>query len=170
MRVGRIVLIGFMAAGKSTVGRILADRLGWAFVDFDDEIEERTGLAVRDFFRIYGEQAFRELEAELTEELADAEHVVLAPGGGWITQPELLDVLGEDTLVVWLKVSPHEVVRRAARLLSHRPLLASAPDPLERARELIAEREPLYRLADVCIEVDGLDAADVADEIVAMID
>ena len=83
MRVGRIVLIGFMAAGKSTVGRILADRLGWAFVDFDDEIEERTGLAVRDFFRIYGEQAFRELEAELTEELADAEHVVLAPGGGW---------------------------------------------------------------------------------------
>jgi len=70
--------------------------------------------------------------------------------------------------VVWLRISPEEVVRRAARTLSHRPLLASAPDPLARARTLIHEREPLYRLADVVVDVDGRDVEDVAEEIAAL--
>jgi shikimate kinase len=164
----RIILVGFMAAGKSTVGRRVAEMLGWDFVDFDEEIERREGLPVPEIFRIYGQPAFRRMEAELTHDVAHLSGVVLAPGGGWITQPELLDAFGPETLVVWLRISPEEVVRRAARTLSHRPLLASAPDPLVRARTLIREREPLYRLADVVVDVDGRDVEDVAEEIAAL--
>ncbi|HEX7052122.1 MAG TPA: shikimate kinase [Longimicrobiales bacterium] len=163
--VTRLILVGFMAAGKSTVGRRLADLLGWVFIDFDEEIERRTGISIPEIFRLRGEPAFRALEAELTEEVAGIEHAVLAPGGGWITQPELLDAFGPETLVVWLRISPAEAVRRASRTLSHRPLLASAPDPIAAARTLIREREPLYRLADVVVDVDGRDPEELAEEI-----
>ena len=163
-RVERVVLVGFMAAGKTTVGELLARRLGWTFLDFDDVIEARTGATVPQIFREQGEAAFRALEARLTEELAHAPGVVLAPGGGWITQPELLDMLGPGSLVVWLRVSPEVAVRRALADDVHRPLL-SGPDPLGKARQLLAEREPLYYLADVTVDVDVRDPDDVAWEI-----
>lgn len=162
--VRRIVLVGFMASGKSTVGQRLAERLGWDFLDFDEEIERRTGLAIPDIFRRMGEPAFRALEAELTAECGDLDHIVLAPGGGWITQPELLELLAPGTLLVWLRVSPEEAVRRAMRARTHRPLLAG-PDPLARARLLLSEREPLYRQADVAVDVDDRDPDEVAAEI-----
>lgn len=160
----RVLLVGFMASGKTSVGRRLARMLGWEFIDFDHEIERRTGLSVPELFQRYGEPRFREWEARLTRELADRTEVVLAPGGGWITQPELLDLVREGTLVVWLRVSPEEVVRRAGRALSHRPLLAG-PDPLARAKELLARRESLYAMADLAIDVDRRRTADVAREI-----
>lgn len=163
--VSRILLVGFMAAGKTTVGRTLAERLDWEFVDFDEEIERRTGLSVPEIFEQEGAETFRALEKEVTEDLADKRRVVLAPGGGWITQPELLEYFDTETLVVWLRITPEEVVRRASRTLSHRPLLASAPDPLERARALIREREPLYGMADVVIDVDGRGIDELADRI-----
>ncbi len=163
-RVERVVLVGFMAAGKTTVGRLLARRLGWTFLDFDDVIEARTGATVPQIFREQGEAAFRALEARLTEELAHAPGVVLAPGGGWITQPHLLDLLGPGSLVIWLRVSPEEAVRRALADHVHRPLLAG-PDPLGKARLLLAEREPLYYLADIAVDVDERDPDDVAWEI-----
>ncbi len=153
-----------MASGKSTVGQRLAERLGWDFLDFDEEIERRTGLAIPDIFRRMGEPAFRALEAELTAECGDLDHIVLAPGGGWITQPELLELLAPGTLLVWLRVSPEEAVRRAMRARTHRPLLAG-PDPLARARLLLSEREPLYRQADVAVDVDDRDPDEVAAEI-----
>ena len=167
--VRRVVLVGFMAAGKSSVGRKLAESLDWGFIDFDEEIERRTGTSIPELFRVEGAAAFRALEAELTAEVAEEPWVVLAPGGGWITQPELLEFFDDETLVVWLRISPEEAIRRASGTLSHRPLLASAPDPLERARLLIREREPLYRLADVVVEVDGRDVDDVAEEIADLI-
>ncbi|MBX6362821.1 MAG: shikimate kinase [Gemmatimonadetes bacterium] len=164
----RVVLVGFMAAGKSTVGRILADRLGWDFVDFDEEIERRTGMTVPDIFLRRGERYFRDREAALTAELAHREGVVLAPGGGWITQPELLESLGPDSLVVWLRLTPEEAVRRALGDAVKRPLLAG-PDPLGRAEFLMAEREPLYRLADVAVDVVGKPPDEVAWEIAQMV-
>jgi len=162
--VERIVLVGFMASGKSTVGRKLARILRWRFVDFDEEIERRTGRSVPEIFLRYGEPEFRRLEAELTREVARLHHTVLAPGGGWITQPELLDLFGPGTLVVWLRISPEEAVRRARRARTHRPLLAG-PEPVARARDLLARREPLYALADLAIDVDGRPADEVAREI-----
>ncbi len=162
--VERVVLVGFMAAGKSTVGPLLARRLGWEFVDFDEVIEARTGLPISEIFRVQGEGAFRAMEARLTDEFGCARGVVLAPGGGWITNPALLDGLCAGSLVVWLRVSPEEAVARALADDVHRPLLAGA-DPLEKARLLLREREPLYFLADAAVDVDGRDADDIAFEI-----
>lgn len=167
--VSRVLLVGFMAAGKSSIGERLAEILDWEFVDFDEEIERRTGMSIPEIFRRLGAAEFRALEEELTMELADEHWVVLAPGGGWITQPELLEYFGDETLVVWLRISPEEAVRRASIALSHRPLLASAPDPLERARTLIREREPLYRMADFVIDVDGRGVDELAEEIADLI-
>ncbi len=166
--VTRVLLVGFMASGKTTIGELLADRLGWDFIDFDHEIEDRTGHTIPELFRIAGEPAFRALEAEVTEDVAELEHVVLSPGGGWVTQPELLEYFGEETLVVWLRISPEEVVRRAVHDLSKRPLLAG-PDPIARARFLLEEREPLYQLADAVVDVDGLSAEEVAERIAEMV-
>lgn len=165
----RLILIGFMGSGKSTVGRRIAALLGWDFVDFDDAIERRTGRSVPEIFRRDGEAAFRSLEAELTEELAHRTHVVLAPGGGWITQPELLELFGGDTLVVWLRVSPAEAVRRAEHDEARRPLLAG-PDPLHTARRLMRQREPLYRMADMVVDVDALSPDEIAASVVDRID
>jgi shikimate kinase len=160
----RVVLVGFMASGKSTVGRLLAERLGWAFVDFDEEIEQRTGRSVGQIFAEDGEAAFRRLEARLTRELAPVEKLVMSPGGGWITQPELLASLPGATLVVWLRVSPEEAVARARRSGTHRPLLGPA-DQLATAERLLERREPLYRLADVIVDVDGRSPGELAEEI-----
>ncbi len=162
--VERVVLVGFMAAGKSTVGPLLARRLGWEFVDFDDVIEARTGLPISEIFRKQGVGAFRAMEARLTDEFGCARGVVLAPGGGWITNPALLDGLCAGSLVVWLRVTPEEAVTRALADEVHRPLLAG-PDPLAKARLRLAEREPLYYLADMVVDVDARGADDIAYEI-----
>lgn len=164
--VTRIILIGFMAAGKSTVGRILAGILGWEFVDFDDEIERRTELTIPEIFELHGAPAFRDLERELTEEYHEVDEIVLAPGGGWVTQPDLLEGFGAETLVVWLEISPEAAVERAMKTITHRPLLAEASDPIERARLLIEEREPLYEMADLRVNVEGRNAEEIAADIV----
>ncbi len=160
-----MVLVGFMAAGKTTIGRRLADRLGWRFVDFDPEIEARTGLTVPEIFRREGEPRFRSLEAELTTELAGEMDVVLAPGGGWMAQPGLLDLVRPDSIVVWLRVTSEEAVRRAVRDDVVRPLLAGEADPLAAAHRLLASREAQYARADWVLDVDGRDPDDVAGEL-----
>src|SRR5262245_21050626 len=111
-RVKRVVLIGLMGAGKSTVGRLLAERLGWTFHDLDTCIESRTRKSVAQIFMEEGEEEFRRLEQQLTLELASRDHVVLAPGGGWITRSETVRQLAPDSAVFWLQVSPEEAVRR----------------------------------------------------------
>lgn len=153
-RVERVVLVGFMASGKTTVGRRLARRLGWDFVDFDEVIAEREGMSVAEIFAASGEAAFRSLEAALTDEFACATRTILAPGGGWITRPGVVDRLCSGSLLVWLRVTPEEAVRRAAVDEVHRPLLGGG-EPLARARLLIEEREPYYRRADAVLDVDG---------------
>src|SRR5690606_2211713 len=112
----------------------------------------------------HGEPYFREWEAKLTREVAERRGVVLAPGGGWITQPGLFESLLDGTYVVWLRISADEALRRARRTLGKRPLLAG-PDPLGRARALLARREPLYARADLVIDVDGRRSSSVAREI-----
>ena len=159
--VRRVVLVGFMAAGKTSVAAELARRLGWEPLDLDREIEAREGRTVPELFRVHGEGHFRALEAALTAEVAARERVVLAPGGGWITNPALLEALGPGTLSVWLRVSPEEALRRAAPTRGTRPLL-DVPDPLAKIRALLAEREPLYARAQLHVDTDGRDAAEVA--------
>ena len=158
----RVVLLGFMAAGKTAVGAELARRLGWAHVDLDREIERREGRSVAAIFAAEGEARFRELEARATVDVAARSGVIVSPGGGWITGAGNLEALGAGTLSVWLRVSPEEAVRRAGGAPGERPLLAG-PDPLAAARRLLEARAPLYARADVQVDTGGRSPAQVAD-------
>lgn len=168
----RIVLVGFMAAGKSTVGRLLARRLGYRFVDLDREVELRAGHPIPEIFRREGETRFRELEAEATTALdppaegesaaSDAGGVVVAAGGGWMARPELRD-RWPSALKVWLRVEPATVVRRV-RDVASRPML-DPRDPLGSARRLLAERREAYARADVAVGTDDLAPEEVAERV-----
>jgi shikimate kinase len=160
----RVVLLGYMTSGKSTVGQALARRLEWQFLDFDVEIEHRAGATVKEIIETRGEETFREMEAALTEEVAERPGLVLAPGGGWITRPELLDRLGSRTLSVWLRVSVDETVRRLNADSIDRPFRGH-PDPRGLIAEMLTAREPLYRLADVSVPAEGRSPESVAFEI-----
>lgn len=163
-RIARVVLLGYMCCGKSTVGEALARRLEWEYLDFDVEIERREGAPVREIIDAAGEERFREMEAALTAEAAEEEQLVLAPGGGWITRPEMLDALGPGTLAVWLRVSPQETVRRLKEDPIERPF-RDHPDPTDLVREMLEERAPLYRLADITIPADVRTQEEIAFEV-----
>ena len=157
----RVVLIGLMGSGKTTVGRALAKQLGWRFVDLDDEVEAAAGRSIERIFAELGEPAFREMEARAGEAALAAERTVLAPGGGWSLAPGRLDGLPAETLSVWLKVSAETAVRRATAHGRVRPLLAGA-DPLGRARALLAERAPVYGRARLHLDAEGSTPAALA--------
>lgn len=163
----RIVLVGFMAAGKTTVGRLLARRLGWDFVDFDDAIRQHTGRSAAELIRQEGEERLRQEEARLTDELAGCRNVVLAPGGGWITRPGLAARLGPGSVVVWLALPAEEAVRRAESEQDNvdRPLLGPPEGRVERATALLRRREPLYTTADVVVDVARREPDQVVEEI-----
>ena len=165
----RIILVGAMCSGKSTVGRLVAEQLEWSLIDFDEAIEASEGRTVAEIFRVRGEPYFRRLEAELTAELAGERRVVLAPGGGWITQPELVELLRSGSLLVWLKVSPERAWERHRQQLTvERPLL-DKEDPLEAMRSILSVREGLYGQADAVIDTDGRDPETVAGKVVALL-
>lgn len=166
----RVILVGAMCSGKSTVGRLLADRLEWRLIDFDEIIELSQGRTVAEIFRDYGEPYFRALEVELTRGVEDSSRVVLAPGGGWITQPELVVMLRPGSLLVWLKVSPERAWERHRQQATvERPLLAGK-DPFESMRSILTEREGLYSQADAVIDTDSRDPRSVAGDIVALLE
>jgi shikimate kinase len=160
----RVVLLGFMGAGKSTVGPILARRLAWEFVDLDTEIEEFAGLSIPEIFSSGGEAAFRKVEAEATARFIGRERLVLAPGGGWPTNEQVTERGAAGTATVWLRVSPEAVLRRLGSRRDGRPLLAVA-DPDAAVRRLLAERQPFYQAADLTVDTDGRTARAVATEI-----
>lgn len=147
----RILLVGFMASGKSAVGREVARLLDWRFADFDDEIRRETGQAIPDIFARGGEAEFRAIEARVARGLLGRDQTVLASGGGWAAQPGHMQGLAADTLSVWLKVTARTAVARARAQRGDRPLLNVAR-PLERARLLLARRESYYRLARLTLD------------------
>ena len=160
----RVVLLGFMCSGKSTVGESLARRLGWSFVDFDVEIEKVEQRPVWEIIESRGEEYFRALEADLTEAASQQRYLVMAPGGAWITRPELLDRLRVGTLSIRLMVSPEETVRRLREDSIARPLRDEV-DPTGTVAAMMADREQLYRLADVAVPAEGRSVEDIAFEI-----
>jgi shikimate kinase len=150
----RVVLLGYMCSGKSTVGASLARRLEWDFVDFDVEIERQEQRQVRRIIEEEGEEYFRRLEADLTRAIAETRRVVAAPGGGWITRPELLEGIRPGTFSVWLRASPGEVVRRLREDDIDRPF-KDHPDPVGAVAAMLEERESLYQRADLVLQTDG---------------
>lgn len=137
-----VFLVGMMGAGKTTIGRALARRLGWQFIDLDHELEARCGVRVAHIFEIEGEQGFRKRESALLDECTRRSGIVLATGGGAILMPENRQLLRERGVVVYLRATIGELFRRVERDRS-RPLLQTA-DPRQRLAELLAQREPLY--------------------------
>lgn len=132
-------------SGKSTVGRHVAKHLQLPFEDSDHRIEQRIGCSIRSYFELHGELAFRDVEAQVIDELTCCERpLVIATGGGSVLREGNRQALHERTQVFYLRSTPEDLARRL-RHDSHRPLLQGAADPLKRLRALFQERDPLYR-------------------------
>ena len=159
----RVVLVGFMAAGKTSVGAALARRLEWRFVDVDAEVERTAGASIPEIFRREGEAAFRRLEAAATEDALRSDEVVVASGGGWPSNPFAdWPELPSGTVSVWLRVDGREAVRRArAQGLVERPLLAGG-DPEAAVEELLADRDAAYRRAAIHVDTGGRGPEEIA--------
>jgi shikimate kinase len=138
-----ICFIGLPGSGKSTVGRQLARRLQLPFYDSDRVIEERLGTSIKDFFARQGEDAFRDVEESVIDELSQLPHAVLSTGGGAVLRPANRVHLRSRGHVIYLKSSPEELARRL-KYDTNRPLL-QVEDPLSRLRDLYVVRDPLYR-------------------------
>ncbi len=163
----RIVLVGLPGAGKSTVGRLVAERLGWDFVDLDAEIERRIGRAIAALFAEVGESGFRDLESAATTAMAARQRVVIATGGGWVERRSNSDAVRAGAMTVFLRVSPAVAMARLGADGGGRPLLAT-PKPEKALGELLARREPMYLQAQHTVSVDSLSPAELASSIVAL--
>lgn len=153
-----------MGAGKSTIGRQLAELLGMRFLDSDKVVEERTGAAISWIFEIEGETGFRQREQRVIEELTQEQGIVLATGGGAVLNPENRRCLGGRGFVVYLLTSVEQQLERTRRD-RNRPLLQIA-DPRAKLSELLLVRDPLYReVADLVLNTNGRSVRSVALEI-----
>ncbi len=157
----RVYLTGFMASGKSSVGPLLADRLGYRFVDLDWLVEARTGRTIPELFAEDGEAAFRVAEADALAETANGTGLVVSTGGGTLVDPANLRTARAAGAVVWLRTSEATTLTRLKNPWG-RPLLADPQGrPLRgdalsaRVRSLLAAREPFYAQADVVVDADG---------------
>jgi shikimate kinase len=165
---GRLLLVGMMGAGKTTVGAELAAILGWRYVDSDAQVEDATGRTVPEIFAADGEQAFRRHEsAALRAALGDPEPSVVSVAGGAVLDPANRAMLRAGGTVVWLRARVDTLAERVGDGAG-RPLLGG--DPAAALTHLSLEREPLYvEVADAIVDVDDLSPADVVDEVLGVV-
>jgi shikimate kinase len=165
----RIYLIGYRGTGKSTVGALVAARLGWSFVDADEVLERRAGRSIQEIFAAEGETGFRDREQAILNELANLEKHVIATGGGVILRPANRERLRASGLVVWLTASPATICQRLEAdpiTASRRPALSQGG--LAEIQELLQQREPLYRKTAICeIDTEARSPEALADAILA---
>lgn len=163
----RVVLVGFMGAGKTAVGRQLAEMLGWDFVDSDLVIEASTGCSITELFATEGEAEFRRLERSTVAELLGRTKVVLATGGGWPVLEGTLESIPAGSATVWLQVPVDEVLKRVSADAG-RPLL-DRPDAQAFATDLLRTRAMRYALADHSVDTTSASVTDVATRVLAML-
>lgn len=164
-----IVLTGFMGAGKTTVGRMLAARLGWNFIETDEMIERRTGMSISQIFQLHGEAYFRQMESEVVRELArvSRESSVIATGGGVVLRPDNISALRSAGVIVYLDVTPEEAWQRL-RGKKDRPLLQEGCLE-ERIRALLQERREQYLDSDFQVKTEGKKPVEIVEEIAALL-
>jgi shikimate kinase len=161
-----IVLVGLPGAGKTTVGKLLGERLTRTFLDFDAEIERREGKPIAQIFGEQGEAGFRALERKLTEEVKALGNMVLAPGGGWVTDPATVALIRPPAILFYLRVRPETALKRLSTAVGSRPLL-SRPDPQAELKKLFEARKAQYEGSDFEIGAELLTPEQVTAEIVA---
>lgn len=162
-----IILTGFMATGKSSVGPRLASRLGCAFVDLDTWIEAEAGMSVPQIFASQGEGAFRELEASMVERVASRTGCVIATGGGAIVNARNLEVLKRSGVLIALTADPETILSRLGGG-EDRPMLRGG-DSQERIRLLLEERASAYAQADLTVDTSDRTVDEVVDHLVALL-
>jgi shikimate kinase len=162
--IANLALIGFMGTGKTAVGRLVAEQMGFEFLDTDELIQTRTGRMIADIFNKDGEAAFRKLETQTIEELSTHTRTVISTGGGLPANPANMAKLKIHALIICLWSEPDKIWERV-RHQSHRPLLHDA-DPQKKIRELLALRKPFYKQADVLINTDIRGLREVAQQVV----
>lgn len=167
LRYRPIFLTGFMGAGKSTIGPLLAKKLGWNFIETDLEIEKEAGLSIPEIFRLKGEPGFRQLENLVITRHAFAPRSVVSLGGGSLTHSETRTLLQKTGRLVWLTADPLTLNQRLKTQSNERPLLAGLSDKqrFEKIESLLKEREPFYNLASLKLDTAAMSAEQVADKI-----
>jgi shikimate kinase len=163
--VPHIILVGLPGAGKSVVGMRAAEIMKRSFLDFDAEIERREGTPVARIFAENGEHYFRGKERALTAELRETGGMLLSPGGGWITNPDVVSLLRPPGVLVYLKVRPETALKRMGKRQAVRPLLAKL-DPAAEIRRLFEARHLLYEGADETIDTERLTLQQVTESLV----
>ncbi len=164
-----IVLTGFMASGKTAVGRNLAKKLGLKYLDIDEKIEKDTGMPIAKIFEKMGEPAFRDLESKAIQAFALLDNYVIATGGGAVLRKENLKELRQQGKIIYLAATPEAILKRVGDAKT-RPLLANEQDKLGRIKELLAQREPFYRDCDQMVDTSGLSIDEVVARIAAYIE
>jgi len=160
-----LYLVGFMGTGKTSVGRAVAQRIGFTCLDSDHEIERLSGRSVQEIFAHDGEEAFRTLERRFIEDGHAGNRTIVACGGGLVVQPGMLGLLKARGVVICLHASIETILERTLRHGRTRPLLDVA-DPEARARALYAEREAMYRGSGTVILTDGRPLAEIAGHVI----
>lgn len=155
-----IILVGLPGAGKTSVGRGAARLLNRPFIDFDTEIEHRQHASIAEIFANRGEPYFRSLELDFTRELAGSRGMVLSPGGGWVTNPEAVELLRNDGRMIYLRAAPTTVFSRMAAGRARRPLV-EGPDGITKLMQLYEARRPLYEQADFVLDTEVIDKSEV---------
>ena len=163
-----IVLVGFMGTGKSVVGRVIAQKLEFHFIDTDDVIEQTSKAKISDIFAEHGEVYFRDLESQAVKSVALMKNQVVATGGGVVLRSSNIDLLRTGGPIFCLNATPKAIWERV-RSSRNRPLLRG-PEPLKKIETLLDKRAPYYALADHQIETTGVSVDRVADEIISYIE
>ena len=162
-----LYLIGMMGSGKTSTGRPLAERLGYGFVDADAVIEQAAGCSIPEIFERDGEAGFRELETQVMSAICQRHSLVVATGGGVVTQRKNWGLL-HSGIVIWLDVMRDQLLARLKADATERPLLQT-PDPEAALDDLLAQRKPLYAEADLTVVIDQEDPTTVADGILQLL-
>jgi shikimate kinase len=155
-----VILIGFMGTGKSTVGKLLAQRLGWGYTDVDEWIEKQMNMTIRELFQSHGEPAFRSMESKALSELLAADNQIVATGGGAVLLESNRTCMLANGLVVALTANPETIISRVSRD-QNRPLLQG--NLQERVYTLLEQRKDVYDFAEVAIDTTDLNTDEIVD-------